>query len=73
MRSRPTPVKQNPYESGMPPLGEFRDLLGEFASELGVDVLPRVVASARDARRFVAGTVAAIDSTAPGCGAARRR
>lgn len=25
MRSRPTPVKQNPYESGMPPLGDARE------------------------------------------------
>jgi NADH-quinone oxidoreductase subunit A len=25
MRSRPTPVKQNPYESGMPALGDARE------------------------------------------------
>ncbi len=25
IRSRPTPVKQNPYESGMPPLGDARE------------------------------------------------
>jgi len=25
MRSRPTPVKQTPYESGMPPLGDARE------------------------------------------------
>jgi NADH-quinone oxidoreductase subunit A len=25
MRSRPTPVKQNPYESGIPPLGDARE------------------------------------------------
>ena len=25
MRSRPTPVKQSPYESGMPPLGDARE------------------------------------------------
>ena len=25
MRPRPTPVKQNPYESGMPPLGDARE------------------------------------------------
>ena len=25
MRSRPTPVKQNPYESGMPTLGDARE------------------------------------------------
>ncbi len=25
MRSRPTPVKQNPYEAGMPPLGDARE------------------------------------------------
>jgi len=25
MRSRPTPVKQQPYESGMPPLGDARE------------------------------------------------
>lgn len=25
MRSRPTPVKQKPYESGMPPLGDARE------------------------------------------------
>lgn len=25
MRSRPTPVKQEPYESGMPPLGDARE------------------------------------------------
>ncbi len=25
MRSRPTPIKQNPYESGMPPLGDARE------------------------------------------------
>ena len=25
VRSRPTPVKQNPYESGMPPLGDARE------------------------------------------------
>jgi NADH-quinone oxidoreductase subunit A len=25
MRSRPTPVKQNPYESGMPPIGDARE------------------------------------------------
>jgi NADH-quinone oxidoreductase subunit A len=28
MRSRPTPVKQNPYESGMPPLGDARERFG---------------------------------------------
>ncbi len=25
MRARPTPVKQNPYESGIPPLGDARE------------------------------------------------
>jgi NADH-quinone oxidoreductase subunit A len=25
IRSRPTPVKQNPYESGIPPLGDARE------------------------------------------------
>ena len=25
IRARPTPVKQNPYESGMPPLGDARE------------------------------------------------
>ena len=25
IRSRPTPIKQNPYESGMPPLGDARE------------------------------------------------
>ena len=25
LRSRPTPVKQSPYESGMPPLGDTRE------------------------------------------------
>src|SRR5437868_5927606 len=25
LRPRPTPVKQNPYESGMPPLGDARE------------------------------------------------
>jgi NADH-quinone oxidoreductase subunit A len=25
MRSRPTPIKQTPYESGMPPLGDARE------------------------------------------------
>jgi NADH:ubiquinone oxidoreductase subunit 3 (subunit A) len=52
MRHRPTPVKQTPYESGMPPLGDARE---RFVSDPVGRALSRVVVCGTACERSVSG------------------